>query len=203
MGGIMLDSVKPIVIADAIKAKRMWRNMPIRAAAGYLDGAVSEWPAAAFAEMRSLGVAVVQITVEGRPGADVADIENGDMTPVSGVSWALGERKAARFPALYCNRGNKPAVLTEMSIHNLVPGRDVSLWVATLDGSFNDTGGSDLRTEPGVMAVQVLPAASLGIDADASVITNEGNHWLGLDPLWQEAALDHAQAAGRLLREHM
>jgi hypothetical protein len=206
MGGIMLDSTKPAAVLDAIKAHRMWRNMPIKAGAGYVDGPVSEWPAVAFTELRAAGVAVVEITVTGAHAADVADIERGDLTPESGAAWAEAEAKAGRFPTLYVNRSNKGATINAAKSRGLAPGltlgREFGLWVATLDGSFTDDDGTDLRAQTGVVAVQALSAAMLGIDADGSVITQQGNAWLHLEPSWEEKALNLSREVTRLLREH-
>src|SRR5215469_9683972 len=199
----MLDSVKPGAVIDAIKARRMWRNMHIRAGAGYIDGPVSEWPASGFTHLRSLGVRAVEITVTGAESADVADVEKGDLSPAAGAAWAAREHEAGRFPCLYVNRSNKPAVLSECGSHGLSPGRDFALWVATLDGGFTDIGGADLRQETGVVAVQAFSSVLLGIDADASVITEQGNHWLRLEPLWEEDALAQSRALTKLLREHI
>lgn len=204
MGGIMLDSVKPAAVLDAIKARRMWRNMAIKAGAGYVDGPVSEWPAAAFTELRGLGVRAIEITVTGAHAADVADVENGDVTPEGGAAWAEGEHKAGRFPTLYVNRSNKGAVLSACKARGLTLGidHDFALWVATLDGTFTDTDGTDLRTQTGVVAIQALSAQMLGIDADGSVITQAGNAWLHIEPSWEEQAYNASREVTRLLREH-
>lgn len=202
MGGIMLDSTTPAAVIDAIKARRTWRNMAIKAAAGYIDGAVSAWPSAAFTELRSLGVTVVEITVLGAASADVADIEQGDLTPASGAEWAEAEHKAGRIPALYVNRSNRPEVAKECSARGLSAGRDYHWWVATLDGSFTDTNGADLRTEPAVIAVQFAGSDRLGINADASVITTQGNAWFHVEPTWEEHALTLSDELTRLIRAH-
>jgi hypothetical protein len=200
----MLDSTTPADVIEAVKARRMWRNMHIRAGAGYIDGPNSEWPVSAFTQLRALGVVVVEITVTGAHAADVADIENGDLTPEGGAEWAEGEHKAGRFPCLYVNRGNKGATHTACKARGLTLGvdKDYAFWVATLDGTFTDTDGSDLRTQTGVVAVQALSAAMLGIHADGSVITQQGNAWLHIEPSWEEQALNASREVTRLLREH-
>lgn len=203
MGGICLDSTNPRAVIDAIKTGRMWRNMAVRAGAGYIDGAVSAWPASAFTELRATGVRVIEITVTGARGADLADIEKEDMDPAKGAAWAADEHASGRLPGLYCNRDNKSAVLTECSARGLSPGREFVLAVATLDGTFTDTGGADLRSEPGVVLVQAFNSVMTGIDADASVITEAGNDWLNIPPLWQEAALAQARTLFDLLRAHL
>lgn len=203
MGGILLDSTNPNAVLEAIKAGRQWRNMRIRAGAGYIDGPNSQWPPSAFTALRATGLSVVEITVTGIPGADVADVEKGDLSPASGAAWAADEKKAGRFPVLYVNRSNKPAVITECGNRNLSPGHDYWLWVATLDQTFTDAGGGDLRTEPGVVAVQFASAAQTGIEADASVITAAGNSWLRLEPVWQERAYSEATALRELIKAHL
>jgi|SRR5215469_18688447 len=203
MGGIMLDSTNPNAVLEAIKTGRQWRNMRIRAGAGYVDGPNSQWPSSAFTALRAQHVSVVEITVTGVSGADVADIENGDLSPSSGAAWAADEKKAGRFPVLYVNRSNKPTVITECAARSMSPGHDYWLWVATLDGGFTDEGGADLRTEAGVVAVQFASAAMTGVDADASVITAAGNSWLNLEPVWQEQALTEATQLRELIRAHL
>jgi hypothetical protein len=202
MGGIMLDSVNPAAVLDAIKARRTWRNMAIKAGAGYVDGPNSAWPSGAFTALRATGVTVVEITVLGAQAADVADIETGDLTPAKGAEWASGEVKAGRVPGLYVNRSNKPVTEQECSSRGLKAGKDFVWWVATLDGSFTDTNGADLRQETGVVAVQFADAARLGIDADASVITTFGNSWFHLEPTWEEQALTQAEDLTALIKAH-
>jgi hypothetical protein len=203
MGGIMLDSTNPNAVLEAIKAGRQWRNMRIRAGAGYVDGPNSQWPSSAFTALRALHVSVVEITVSGVSGADVADIEKGDLSPSSGAAWAADEKKAGRYPVLYVNRSNKPAVITECVARSMSPGHDYWLWVATLDNTFTDAGGADLRTEAGVVAVQFAGAQATGIDADASVITPAGNSWLHLKPTWQEQVLTDLDGARALIKAHL
>lgn len=193
MGGIMLDSTNPQAVMDAIKGRRTWRNMAIKAAAGYIDGKFA-WPSAAFTQLRALGVTAVEITVTGQASADAsrpaADDEPGDLTPAKTAEWAATEAKAGRVPLLYVNRDNKPPTATECRARGLAAGKDFGWWVATLDGSFTDSDGSDLRTQPGVWAIQFAGADRLGIDADASVITTEGNAWFHVEASWEEQALD-------------
>jgi hypothetical protein len=199
VGGFMLDSTNPNAVLEAIKTGRQWRNMHIRAGAGYVDGPNSEWPSGAFTALRASRVAVVEITVTGVRGAMVADIEKGDMGPSTGAGWAHDEKADGEFPVLYVNRDNKSACITECTARGLSPGHEYGLWVATLDGTFTDTGGADLRTEPGVVAVQAFSSQMLGVDADGSVITELGNRWLGIQPVWQEQALADLAALRHLI----
>jgi thiamine monophosphate kinase len=78
--------------------------------------------------------------------------------------------------------------------------------VATLDGGFTDTDGSDLRTQAGVVAVQYAQAESpvhqsgSPPDLDVSVVTAAGDQWLGL-ATWQSQALAQAQAIRAQVKE--
>jgi hypothetical protein len=76
--------------------------------AGYVDGPYGPndryhtgWSADAWA--RYPHAQHVTITVEGTPGARVADCEAGAMTPAQAASWALGEVRAGRRPTIYAS----------------------------------------------------------------------------------------------------
>lgn len=170
----MLDSVDPAAVITAIKDGKTWRNMQIRAGAGYLDGAQSVWPPQAFKDLAATGAEVVTITVLGAPGAHVADCEKGDLGPAGAARWAAGEHRAGRTGTVYCNRSNKPAIINIAGgTYGLRLGTDYHLGVATLDGTFADVDGTDLRHQPGVVYIQYLGAAAAGIDADASVLVGD------------------------------
>lgn len=208
MAGIMLDSTNPDAIMTAIRENREWRGQKIRAAALYIDGAYAA-PAAIFAALRTR-VAVVEMTVFGTTGAGTAkikgkaeaDIEPGDLTPATGAEWALAEHQRRAWPVLYTNREEKADVIAECTSQGMTLGVSYGLHVATLDGTFADLNGSDLRDEPGVVAVQALTADMLGIDADGSVLTAAGAKWLGITPSWQAHALDLADQLRKVIKEN-
>jgi len=208
MNGLMLDSVNAKAIESAVADRSTFRGMPIVAAALYLDGKFAA-PAWVFPMLRRAGIKVIGITVTGAPGAHAArikkaaDVEPGDLDPPSAAAWAEAERKAGEYPALYSDRAEKPAVIHECLARGMEPGRDFGLWVATLDGTFEDLGGADLRHEPGVLAVQAYPASVLGIEADGSVITPRGRAWLKLPQTWEEHARDLAGELLDLLDRHI
>jgi hypothetical protein len=162
-------------IAAAVKAGRKFRNMRIRMAMGYDDGPVSQWPAEAWPALKALGVQLVRITVTGLAlDADVGDCERGDMDPAQLAIWMQHKLNAGhRFPVGYSDRSNKPAVIHEATGQGLKLGHDYGLIVATLDGSFLDLNGSDLRAQPGVVAIQYLPASRAGGPFDVSLVTDE------------------------------
>jgi hypothetical protein len=212
----MLDGIgsdaAPIVAA--IKAGRAWGGVKASMGAGYGDGSVSAWTSAEWVALTAVAQPVT-ITVTGEAGRNVADVENGDLTPAQGAQWARAAHLAGRFPVLYVNRSNKAAVITEAAKLGLGLGaRMYGLWVATLDGSFTDLDGSDLRTQPGVVAVQYLGAgtnvAGQGVTRsggpfDVSLVVDAG--WLPVKvppvvPTWQATALKDAQALVALLAAH-
>lgn len=167
---IMLDSTSPAAVLAAVKARMTFGGLPISLAGGYLDGRFV-WPASAWADLATAGIAAhqqVSITVFGTGAAaaraGAGDSEPGDMTPAEVAAWAKREHDARHWPVPYCDRSHKAAVTREcraLGLH-LSAGldSDYGLWVATLDGSFTDTDGSDLRTQPGVVAIQYTQANS-------------------------------------------
>jgi hypothetical protein len=205
MSGLLIDSTNPNAIIEAVRAKFKLRDMAIRGAALYADG---EWPAppAAFSMLHRLGIKTADITVTGNPAIKAAkiasDVEPGNLTPGAAAKWAEEERHAGEWPVLYVNRENKAETISACLALSLTPAKDFGLWVATLDSTFTDTGGADLRHEPGVVAVQAYGAKSIGIDADASVLTALGDNWLGLPPTWQAEALALARDLADLLGKH-
>lgn len=94
--------------------------------------------------------------------ASVADIETGLMKPADFPGW-LDKKHAAGIDDLtsYCNRSTLPEV------DNAAAGKTFYRWVATLDGTCSISGFPSLR---GPAAVQILPAASVGIHADLSLV---------------------------------
>jgi hypothetical protein len=207
--GIMTDSTNPQAVISAAKVGTIWRNMKQVAGAGYVDGANSAWPSSAFGALAGMKLKPVTITVTGI-NAMVGDVETGDLDPETGAVWAGEQARAGGMPCLYVERSNKAPTVANCVAEGLVLGKTLFLWVATLDGSFVDTDGTDLRGKPGVVAVQYAQATSpvhvsgQPPDLDVSVVTALGDQWLGLAS-WQSQALAAAQAIhasmGDLVRE--
>jgi hypothetical protein len=201
---IMLDGMgtDSAAIFDAIAAHRSWGGIRASMGAGYGDGSISAWTSAEWVALTDIAQPVT-VTVTGEPGRNVADIENGNMTPASGAAWAHAEHLAGRYPVLYVNRSNKAAVVDACTSWGLGLGALYGLWVATLDGTFMD-GTADLRNEPGMVAVQYLSAAgtTVGPHADGSggqfdVSLVVDSFWLPVpEPpaAWQAEALKQALA---------
>lgn len=184
---IMLDSVNWQAILAAVKAGKTFRGLPVSLAAGYLDGPRSKWPLEAWNALQAAGLAgrsLVGITVTGSGGeagrARVADSEPGDMSPGTAAGWALAERKAGHWPVIYCDRADKPHVIAQCTARGLHISKDYGLWIATLDGTFADLDGSDLRQQPGVVAVQYLGAKAAGGEYDVSLVVSSA--WRAVKP---------------------
>jgi len=199
----MLDTIGDnyqAIIAARTSGTR-FRNMRVTMAAGYVDGPVSQWPAGAFDAAHRAGLQVVRITVTGQPAADVADIEPGDLAAAGGASWAQGKHSRGQFGVLYVNRSSKAAVIEACRKLDLSRGSDYGLWVATLDGTFTDSDGSDLRRQRGVVGVQYLGARRAGIPCDVSLISDPD--WIPRPaaPAWTHAAADKTALAIRALAD--
>lgn len=206
MAGILLDSTNSGAIIAAVRDNRTWRGSIIRAAALYVDGEFPA-PSAAFTALRTR-VAVLDITVLGTVGSGAAklrtagDVETGNLDPATGAQWALDEKQRGAWPVLYSDRADKPATLAECKSLGMAPGPDFGLWTATLDGTFQDLDGTDLRLQPGMVAVQFAGADQTGIDADASALTAAGEKWLGMPASWETHAISLVDQLAALLREH-
>lgn len=211
---IMLDSTNPAAVLAAVKAKMTFRGLPISLVAGYVDGKFA-WPASAWQELAAAGIAAHQqvgITVfgtgaaAGRAGA--GDSEPGDMSPAQVAAWAKREHDAKEWPVPYCDRAHKPSVVSECRAVGLhlsdALDSNYGLWVATLDGSFHDLDGSDLRTQPGMVAIQYAQAnspihvAGQPPDLDVSLVVRPSWRAVPKPPPPQDGFLVLAGQAGGL-----
>lgn len=76
---------------------------------GYVDGA---WPTAPLLSAKFPGKQIVSLTVRGGSAvADGCDIENGDLSPVSGAQYAAGDLVRGGRPVLYASTGTMTSVL--------------------------------------------------------------------------------------------
>lgn len=156
MSYLLADSINYLSIPSTYKA------------AGYVDGVISQWPAAGWITFPD----AIKITTQGND-ADAADVERYDMTPDMAGPWAL--RQLARglsLPKIYVNRSNGHLVEANLDANGFTPaGGKVALWVATLDGTqlpttWND--GSPIRYP--IWAVQYANSAATGGNYDLSIV---------------------------------
>jgi hypothetical protein len=201
---IMIDGVNWRAVIAAVEGRRVFLGIPATMGAGYQDGPLSAWPAAAWPELTRVDPDPVTISVFGLPRARLYDVEHGDLTPITGAAVALTEHLARRFPVLYVNRDNKAELIGCCQARGLAPGTDYGLDVATLDGSFKDLDGTDLRSQSGVGAIQFLGATDAD-PFDITLITNPG-WWLPppppTAPSWQADGLQLAGELAALLKAH-
>jgi hypothetical protein len=101
--------------------------------AGYVDGAYA-WSAADWA--RHLNATLVRITVTGATlNADVADVENGDLTPDQGGAWVKQMLSAGKIPTLYFSASQNAAIDAAVAAHGVGPNDGWLKWVANWTGS--------------------------------------------------------------------
>lgn len=102
------------------------------------------------------------------PSADVLDIETGDATPDTAPGWVKAHNALGGFRAvLYCNRATITAVANACAAQGLLPGRDFSWWIATLDGT------KSVPDMTGVVAVQVWGANFFSENVDLSIVYDD------------------------------
>lgn len=204
MACILLDSTDPAAVIAAAKLRVKWRNMEVRAAAGYKTGSFA-WPESARTQLRGMGLKVVNISTAPGVSAEIYDVEDTDWTPAEVAAQAAADARNNSWPVLYVNRSNKATTISDLAAEGLGPGlpagRGFGLIVATLDGTFKDIDGSDLRTQAGVVAVQYAQADSpvhvsgQPPDLDVSVVTAAGEQWLGVASATDTAVAMLSQAA--------
>lgn len=103
---------------------------------------------------------IVPITVVGNPGAAVADVEKGDLTPASGAAWARDQITLGRRPTLYYAKDSATAVAQALAAAG-VPNIAVDYFVADWTGS--------PHMVPGSVATQWANPATSGGDFDVSL----------------------------------
>jgi hypothetical protein len=145
-----------------------WQSIPDWAAAvaGYVNGAISTWPKAAWDHFGSLGIPALRIDVIGNsPGnSDVLDIERGDVDPSDATTignWLSAKLAAGGpLPKLYCNTSSIAAVRVSAG------GKPFKWWAAHYTGVAHQ--------EPGADATQWTdPSTGSGGDYDLSLCTGD------------------------------
>jgi hypothetical protein len=121
----MSPKIAPVTMYDAVTPG----NIPVSAqvVAGYIDGAYA-WSKADW--NRFPDAEKVLITVTGSLTGNVADVENGDMTPDQARGWIEAKQQEGRRGCtVYCNRSTLPAVWAACRGHSYY------IWVADWTGS--------------------------------------------------------------------
>lgn len=150
----MRDSVNPFAIP-----------VDTEIVAGYVDG-LYKWSDAGwarFAGHKQVRIAVSAATV----GADVYDVESGDLTPGQIPGVLKRERASKRNPTAYCNRSNLPLIREGCIAAGL---SEPPYWLSTLDGS--------QPFIPGIFAIQDKGSNMTGGNYDESVVLD---YWPTID----------------------
>jgi len=140
-------------------------------AAGYITGSYA-WTEEQFALFSEVIRIVTYLTDDG----DVADVENGDLTPAQAGDW-IALRKASGYcrPTVYCGIGNVSAVRIGAGAYVL--GADYDLWVADWTGQPHQVTALPPGPEAGCAATQY--AGNVDGIADLSAV---------YDPAWPHRA---------------
>lgn len=160
---------------DSTTAADIPANAPM--VAGYVDG-IYRWSAADWARFPNavkVRIAVNWTTNDGHVG----DVEQGDMTPTTALSWVRMRRRNGVDPTLYCTAGTMSAIA---QVFDGAGEPEPHYWIATLDGSIFPIGGS-------VVACQYQGQAQTGAHYDRSLVAD---FWPGVDT--QEADMTPEQA---------
>lgn len=121
----------PVAMYDSVDAHEIPST---RVVAGYIDGAYC-WTADDWDLFKE--AVKITITVKGNVTANVADVENGDLTPLSARQWVVSKQQAGhRGATLYCGRASLPAV--RAACHGL----DYYVWVADWTGEPHPVEGT-------------------------------------------------------------
>lgn len=142
---------------------------------------------------------IVRITVTGRTfDADMADVENGDLSPASGAAWAKGKLQRGQFPVLYFPESSRAAVVAALKAAGVDPAK-VGKFAAQYDGvaRLNARGdiGKQYRSPDGTGAGKVTDG-----NYDVSVVAD---FWPGIDPRRPQGLALVTQAALRLVTRRM
>ena len=138
-------------------------------AAGYINGNTA-WSIKDFARFP------VHATIDvngSNTGADILDVEIGDASVSTAVSWVSAKRRAQPShypPIIYCNRSTLTSLFNAMASHSLKIVTDFRLWIATLDGT------KTVADMTGVTAIQYAGEAQTHHHYDESIVYD--NHWI-------------------------
>lgn len=135
----------------------------------YVDGAYA-WSDAClqrFPGARKVGITVTGATLD----ANVADVENGDLSPAQGAAWLARKKAAGQIGTLYFSLGNWPAVHAAALAAGLSDAGEWLTWVAKWDGV--------AALSPGWTAKQYANPTLSGHHYDLSIVSD---YWPGVDP---------------------
>ena len=133
--------------------------------AGYRNGTY-EWSDADWQRFPGIGHAYIDVNGTHAADAGVLDVETGDATVTTAVTWAK-QRLALKPdypPVIYCNRSTLTPLFNALNAAGLEVVKHFRLWVATLDGT------KTLADMTGVTAIQYAGQAQTGGHYDESIV---------------------------------
>jgi hypothetical protein len=157
------DSADPVAIPSSAKMV-LW----------YLDGAASKWTGGDLARFRD--AVKVSITVVGSVIADIADVENEDLTIPGAVDWIRS--RGGHRATVYIGAARIP------ELRAAAKGLHYDVWAADWTGTPHPL--------PGCVAVQYAsPAQNSGGEYDLTEVHDD--NWYPSPVSWQRTALLRAQ----------
>src|SRR6266567_3821762 len=151
----------------------------IQLVAGYLNGKISQWSNDDWNRFAGTSVGLVTIDVDGsRPDADVLDVETGDASVTTAVTWVKNKlgRGPSFLPILYCNRSTLTPLFNALLAAGFHVNTHFKIWIGTLDGTMS------VPDMTGVVAVQYAGEAQTGGHYDQSAV---------YDDTWKAVVLAH------------
>lgn len=151
----------------------------VQIVAGYINGKVSQWSNDDWNRFGNTGVSLATIDVDGsRPDADILDVETGDATVDTAVTWVRAKlgRGSAFLPVLYCNRATLTPLFNALQGAGYHVNTHFKTWIGTLDGTMS------VPDMTGVVAVQYAGEAQTGGHYDQSIV---------YDDTWKSVPLLH------------
>jgi hypothetical protein len=140
-------------------------------AAGYENGAFA-WSEADFNRFTHAAHAHIDVNGTAPGAAGVLDVETGDATVATAVTWVKARNKLhpGAYAVIYCNRSTLTPLFNAMGAAKLEVVRDFHLWISTLDGT------KTVHDMTGVVAVQYAGEAETGGHFDESIVYDDNWH---------------------------
>lgn len=122
-----------LIVIDTVTPEDITVNNSFQGALAYRDGAY-RWPAAQVQRFIAAGKLIYPATVLGGNAhlAQVADCENGDLTPAGAAKWAAVRNDLHNDATIYASLANVPAVVDALG------AEPAWLWIADWTGKVEE-----------------------------------------------------------------
>lgn len=141
---LFAQSSQEVTLSEVMYDAVGWGNIPdtAYAVAGYDDGAVSKWPAEAWAKFD--GTRQLHITTTGSADSDTVDVERFDVSPMTAATIALQRKNQGKWTVIYSGENNINAVVSALATKSLrfspassFPAPGAYLWAANPTGEIH------------------------------------------------------------------